>query len=252
MGSTEMRNHMFSHKSGEEKALAVKSENTPKFFKSQTTTASGIQCEQCGKLCASEKLLEKHKQIHLPRDQRRSFMCSDCGLKVLSRVALKSHIGRAHRPDPAQYIYCEICRRQFHKRDKGTLKVHMGQHTQERPFVCDHCGKGFVVQHLLTSHIKMHHTDFIPEGVECEVCHKTFMDRKTMIKHKMRIHGVKIPRDPRITRVHVRDECVPDFIGPKIMYPCEICGNKYFKTKWQLNAHLKSSHSSDPARFYDY
>jgi uncharacterized Zn-finger protein len=49
---------------------------------------------------------------------------------------------------------CTVCGKQFHRSDY--LKLHSFSHTDERPFSCHICGKGFKMKYNLKTHLKTH------------------------------------------------------------------------------------------------
>ena len=70
--------------------------------------------------------------------------------------------GRAHS-------YCHICDKNYWSSNK--LKLHMKIHAEERPFVCEFCGKGFASTsyqgqktHDLIKHIMEYHPEYMELG----------------------------------------------------------------------------------------
>ena len=98
-----------------------------------------IQCEKRFNFHHSLKLhMLQHKGV-------RPYQCDTCDKTYLTATHLKSHKQAVHS-DSKKYS-CVICNKRFPY--ENSLKMHMMLHTGDRPFLCNHCGRGFVNQSAL-------------------------------------------------------------------------------------------------------
>ncbi len=65
-----------------------------------------LQCDQCGRLCASQVMLSVHKRKgHVPESER-PVGCDQCERRFICKSDLKEHLIQAHiknRPYPCRF-----------------------------------------------------------------------------------------------------------------------------------------------------
>uniref|UniRef100_A0A1Y1LHH7 Protein krueppel n=2 Tax=Photinus pyralis TaxID=7054 RepID=A0A1Y1LHH7_PHOPY len=152
---------------------------------------------------------------------------------------------KAHVPKPklAKNTYpCIKCGKIFTRR--RCLNEHFKKHSDSRPFTCDLCGKGFMLQSDLTCH-KLVHTDLFG----CKYCGKRFTAPSKLQRHVRTHTGEKPFRcDVKDCGRSFSDKC--NLIGHQLThsnvrnFTCDICKQAY-KTKNQLKNHLQA-HSEVP------
>lgn len=113
-----------------------------------------IHCYFCKKAVGSEKMLN-HILLHT-RENSRSFPDEKC--KEIAK--------------------CQICNQTFSYNSR--LKLHMTNHSEERPFKCDTCGKDFKSKPHLKNHSFIHAMD---RPFKCDVCGKDFKSRNHLRQH---------------------------------------------------------------------
>ncbi|KAK2822875.1 hypothetical protein Q5P01_022940 [Channa striata] len=99
------------------------------------------------------------------------------------------------------------------------LRVHMGTHTDKKPFPCNTCGKRFINLSKLKRHL-LTHTGEKPHI--CSTCGRRFNDRSCMKRH-MSVHTGEKP------------------------YLCKLCG-KAFKRNSHLTTHMRIHQKSCVSR----
>ncbi|XP_055372765.1 zinc finger protein 41-like [Condylostylus longicornis] len=142
-------------------------------------------CEFCGKVCKTKQKLRLHLELHLPPEEREKLLykCPHCTKKFTQSAKVKEHVRAIH--------------------------------LQEKPFVCEQCGKNFASQSNLCSHKRTHDNQ---SRLKCSICPKIFNN-----PHKLRFH---------IKHTH-------NSIG----HPCSVCG-QVLKTRKTLRNHMLI-HSDD-------
>lgn len=107
------------------------------------------------------------------------FVCTKCSKRFISKKSLRLH-GAVHLPDELKKIHtCSCCEKKF--QSISNLNTHfLALHTDERPFICEECGKSFVNVGGLNQHKVTHATD---RPCQCPHCPKKFKDLMHLRKH---------------------------------------------------------------------
>jgi len=189
--------------------------------------------EEIGK--AVESFVQQDPVMKLKKCKRNtlSVVCELCGTLCKSRYMLKKHCLQKHegkwpkkppKVDEEAYSYtCELCGSCFKTRQ--ILKVHIKRHTQERPWVCNICGKSYKVQGDLHYHkTRIHEGKYERKPLDpndmkyaCPQCGRKFHNKDLLNRHVKYVHTEERP--------HV----------------CAICGSRY-KTMANLRQHMQGVH----------
>ncbi|CAL8111557.1 unnamed protein product [Orchesella dallaii] len=199
-----------------------------------------FRCDECHKVYRGLHVFRRHQKTHLHVDLRKQFECDICHAKLASATSLMYHKDSVHAKTP--YYTCSYCGRGFPRNQMTCYKTHVRLHTGERPYQCSICGNSFVSKQMLKIH-ELTHED---TQIQCEYCPNWYKNQVTLNRHQRNHHSesyaASIKKEKSgIVPKSIRLDQRPDFIGPRIAYPCEPCG-KVFRWKSVLVAHMKTKH----------
>jgi len=83
-----------------------------------------------------------------------------------------------------------MCSKSFSRKDN--LHKHRKTHGVMGPYVCESCGKSFVVKHYYLMHKASHGSPDSPEEnlpYRCDICYKGFSVKQYLTTHKLRHRG---------------------------------------------------------------
>ena len=118
--------------------------------------------------------------------------------------------------DPIEKLQfkCDQCLKCFTL--KANLQRHIKNHSGEKPFKCEICGKGFFHHYTLIQHKKTTHEGIKP--YKCDLCGRQFADRGNLHVH--------------ISEIHTTNEPIE----------CGICTN-VIKSVYYLKKHMRKIHN---------
>eukprot|EP00057_Strongylocentrotus_purpuratus_P016670 XP_011671144.1 PREDICTED: zinc finger protein 354A-like [Strongylocentrotus purpuratus] len=172
------------------------------------------ECDECGADFADSTTLQNHKLLHL---QSKNFKCSVCSKMFKQRAGLASHMMNAHPQSHTddKPFWCKECNKGFTQ--NHSYKAHLRIHSGERPYLCKECGAAFADNKTLQNHKALHSDE---KTFKCTVCPKMFRQRAGLACH-MKTHTDEKP------------------------FMCELCGQS-FKTKSTLKNHQRIHSEEKP------
>ncbi|XP_011302648.1 zinc finger protein 271 [Fopius arisanus] len=193
------------------------------------------RCPKCGLRFKVKSELEIHAATHL---RGAPYACSQCPRIFNHKGNYKRHLISHLDPQGVRLpkYPCHMCGKRF--LNNRTLQTHIRVHTGEKPFTCQVCNRSFSQQGNLLNHMRIHSN---PRSYTCEVCGKRFNQRATLRDHGLlhtgekpyvcNVCGVAFTFSAALRRhmwVHAGDK----------PFGCDFCDSK-FVGRYDLNRHMK-------------
>ncbi|XP_012266385.2 zinc finger protein 624-like [Athalia rosae] len=178
-----------------------KNKGRPKGFKSNSSKPQsinlkqGFKCklEECGVRMLVRENIVYHEKCHvLPTIPRQlNFECPECEeFKSNNWSNLAGHLWRSHIIDMELHS-CDLCSYKTPSLS-NLMNQHRGIHGDERPFVCNNCGKGFKTTKQLRNHRALHRAKD-KEPLKCDECGRNFTNMRLLKLHKDSVHKESKP-----------------------------------------------------------
>ena len=184
----------------------------PRVFEQPETGTIAKKREQTfsREACLSEGLKQLSGNSGKVTSKRGSRSCPVCDRQLARTSTLKIHL-RQHSGD--RPFKCDLCPKSFAQ--TSSLKSHHRTHSGERPYACSRCHKRFVHSSALKTHARTH-TGERPHRCPVPTCNMAFADSSSLSKHA-RVHSGKRP------------------------YLCDVCGRR-FTQSGNMHKHRRSVH----------
>ncbi|XP_046740039.1 zinc finger protein 99-like [Diprion similis] len=178
-----------------------KSKGRPKGSKSPSTkpqavsVKQGYKCEieDCGVRMLLQENIVYHQKCHVTATLpcTISYQCPECAeFKSNNWNNLAGHLWRSHIIDMELHC-CDLCSYKTPSLSHLTNQ-HRGIHGENRPFLCDHCGKGFKTKKQRRNH-RAHHRAKEKEPLKCDECQRNFTNARLLRLHQDAVHKESKP-----------------------------------------------------------
>ncbi|XP_063244703.1 zinc finger protein 543-like [Bacillus rossius redtenbacheri] len=174
------------------------------------------RCQICHKTYSDSKCLKKHmKSVH---SKLRPYVCQVCGHASAGKSMLRMHM-RQHTGDKP--FKCTEGGCDFRTGDHNSLRRHVMRHTGERQYACPHCSYSAIQASAYKYHLRTRH----PEASElhaCSLCPYRSVNAESLAHHEAdHKHGLVASRPARSSEDEGDCEVFPGNVAAAhLIYRC--------------------------------
>ncbi|XP_024936839.1 uncharacterized protein LOC107263684 isoform X2 [Cephus cinctus] len=183
---------------GNIRAVEPKKKGRPKGSKTNSNKQNSAELKQLGYKCAipecgvrmlAQENIVFHQKCHAVITTDKSnmnYQCPEClEFKSNNWNNVAGHLWRSHIIDMELHA-CDLCSYKTPSLS-NLMNQHRGIHGDDRPYLCDNCGKGFKTTKQLRNHRALHRAKN-KEPLECEECRRVFTNTRLLKLHKDAVH----------------------------------------------------------------
>ena len=175
------------------------------------------------KSVVGEKETEFEEDICQPLNL--TYNCTYCDYSTPKRFLLSRHMKRHSDERP---FMCNICEKGFIH--SSELQSHMNTHTGIKKYKCKHCVSSFMTSGEVVRHTRYKHTHQKPH--KCIHCEYTSVEKSKLMRH-LRIHTGEGGKNISISNLRTH---VQRLHSNELILQCNVC-NEYFQYSYLFESH---------------
>ncbi|XP_031421550.1 zinc finger protein 335 isoform X3 [Clupea harengus] len=206
-----------------------------------------FKCLQCNYRCKRWSSLKEHMFNH---EGIKPYKCDECDYTSVYKKDVIRHSAvhnkdKKKKPDlvpKMSQFPCPICHRVYPMQKR--LTQHMKTHSNEKPHVCDKCGKSFKKRYTFKMHLLTHiqscgNSRYEKTGFKCEFCDYTCDNKKLLLNHQLSHTSDKPFKCDYCKYSTTKEDFLVSHLAIKHTgekpFSCELC---HFMTKHRKNLRL--------------
>ncbi|XP_045537784.1 oocyte zinc finger protein XlCOF6 [Papilio machaon] len=134
------------------------------------------KCEMCGRSYIQRIQLQKHMERHY------GYICGQCGHNANTKAGLLIH-KREHldlKKLSCHFEGCPYSKKEF--RDEASLRKHIKDHVNNKPYSCEVCGKSFHNEAYMRKHVQTHTLERPRRCMYC-VAARAYVRGEQLLRH---------------------------------------------------------------------
>ncbi len=205
------------------------------------------ECDMCGEQFKKQQPFADHYRFHM---QEKKFPCDLCDYAGKNLLLLSQHKDRVHNKNFSHV--CELCGKSFMTNFEMQTHVKRVHFSDKKDYICEECGKGFAVSTLLSFHKRQEH----PKFYICTFCERVFTSPREIKKHLHFEHNVVSSNKLAPICPECKEECpnLKAFDDHMVnahklstVFACPKC-ELTMSTKLILKLHMIESHRLNPLK----